>query len=60
MEEPKQLEEQKRFTLPWYAIVGLMVVLSIVALLLFARPLNTELAPGETIPQDAITGPAKD
>ncbi len=54
------MEEKEKFTLPWYVIVGLMVVLSVIALVLFARPLDTRLAPGETIPADAITGPAKD
>ena len=53
-------ETKERAVLPWYVIVGLMLVLSVVALLIFARPLNTELGEGETIPENAITGPAKD
>ncbi|MBR6462000.1 hypothetical protein IKS73_02530 [bacterium] len=54
------MEEKQKITLPWYVIVGLMVVLSVIALILFARPLDTRLHDGETIPPEAITGPSKD
>ncbi|MBR5902521.1 hypothetical protein IKZ40_09320 [bacterium] len=54
------MEENKNFTLPWYVIVGLMLVLSVLALLLFARPLDTTMKEGETFPEGAITGPAKE
>ena len=54
------MEEQKKVTLPWYVIVGLMLVLSVIALLLFARPLDTRLADDEMIPPGVIIGPSKD
>ncbi|MBR5946142.1 hypothetical protein IKZ80_03565 [bacterium] len=54
------MEEKQKITLPWYVIVGLMVVLSVIALILCARPLDTRLHDGETIPPEAITGPSKD
>lgn len=53
------MEKQKPFALPWYAVAGLALVLSVLAVLLFARPLDTTMAPGEEFPPDAITGPAE-
>ena len=53
------MEESKTFTLPWYVIVGLMLVLSVLSLLLFARPLDTTMKEGETFPEGAITGPSE-
>jgi len=53
-------ETKERAVIPWYVIVGLMLVLSVVALLLFARPLDTSLKEGEEPPAGYITGPSQD
>ena len=52
--------EEKTFPFPWYAVVGLMLILSVIAVLLFARPLDTTMKEGEEFPKGAIVGPAKD